>query len=414
MALSSAQAFADDQAELRQNPKIDTLAVAATSDIPPYINLSANHINMNGDNWAALHELFDSAAVYPVNILHIGDSHLQADMGTAVVRNNVGKAFSHLRGRGLIVPFKLAGTNQPVDYSITSTVAFTQSRLLKLPWPTDMRFTGIGIQPQDPIVDFTIRTRQNFDAVTIYYSGEPIEISSVMVDDEAVPFITDTDAGSISIFLTAPVQEVVLNVKASTATTFHGFNCALGDDGVAYHVVGNNGATYSTYTSIGGFGRDIAYLEPDLIIVSLGTNEAFSTVTDAEFRRQIDLFIKEVKRENPAAKILLTTPNECQRKVATRTRRRRRRKATVTYTYSVNTNVARMRNVILSYAADNHIPVYDWYEVAGGSGSSAQWIADKTLNSDRIHKTLAGYQLEGRLFSTALIEAINLNLSNAK
>jgi hypothetical protein len=126
------------------------------------------------------------------------------------------------------------------------------------------------------------------------------------------------------------------------------------------------------------------------------------------------MFIKEVKRENPAAKILLTTPNECQRKVATRTRRRRRRKATVTYTYSVNTNVARMRNVILSYAADNHIPVYDWYEVAGGSGSSAQWIADKTLNSDRIHKTLAGYQLEGRLFSTALIEAINLNLSKAK
>lgn len=44
--------------------------------------------------------------------------------------------------------------------------------------------------------------------------------------------------------------------------------------------------------------------------------------------------------------------------------------------YKTNTAIARVRNIILDYARENHIAVYDWYEVAGGEGASTKWITD--------------------------------------
>ena len=152
----------------------------------------------------------------------------------------------------------------------------------------------------------------------------------------------------------------------------------------------------------------MAALSPDLIIVSLGTNEAFGKMTDATFRMNINDFVTELRRANPSSRLLLVTPSECQRRTSRRVRRKGkgRRYRTVS-SYSVNSNVKRMRDVIVAYGSDNGIPVYDWYEVAGGTGSSAKWLADKTLNKDRVHLTYKGYQLQGNLFTDALLKAIN-------
>jgi hypothetical protein len=65
-----------------------------------------------------------------------------------------------------------------------------------------------------------------------------------------------------------------------------------------------------------------------------------------------------------------------------------------------------MRNVILKYGADKQIAVYDFYDVAGGAGSSAKWLQNRLLSSDRIHRTWAGYALEGELLYHALSDAL--------
>ena len=80
----------DDQSETRENPTVETGNAAALASVnyPKYIKLGANHIQMNGDDWSDLAEVFAAADSCPVNIVHIGDSHLQADMGTAVSARN--------------------------------------------------------------------------------------------------------------------------------------------------------------------------------------------------------------------------------------------------------------------------------------------------------------------------------------
>ena len=119
--------------------------------------------------------------------------------------------------------------------------------------------------------------------------------------------------------------------------------------------------------------------------------------------------VRDIRKNNPGAKILLTTPMECQRskRVATRTSRKGRRRTVYSKSYSVNENVKRLRDVILRYGRENHIPVYDWYEVAGGDGASTLWIENGLMNTDRIHNTFAGYDLQGDLLYNALETALN-------
>src|SRR5688572_4765344 len=54
-----------------------------------------------------------------VNIIHIGDSHIQGDYLTAIVRRNLQKEFGNA-GRGLLVPARVAGSNDAFNAIIRS------------------------------------------------------------------------------------------------------------------------------------------------------------------------------------------------------------------------------------------------------------------------------------------------------
>lgn len=385
------------QATLRENPDIEStkgnLYVAPAIEYPSYINLKANHIDMNGADWSGLAAQIKSADSTRVNIVHIGDSHLQADMGTAVTRTRLGDHYGYA-GRALVVPFKLAGTNEPVDYAITSPTPMTQARLLKTPWPIEMGFTGIAIQPEMLRFTLELSTRTPFDSIAVYYSGAtPRPLNIDKYDSGA--------AGVLGIALDDTTSSAAIEFESAEPVQIHGFSLLNGDKGLAYNVIGNNGATFGTYNGVDGFAERISQFDPALIIISLGTNEAFNNISSDEMRQTIETMLNDIRRTSPNTKLLLTTPSECQRK----TTRRRRRRSRVRY--AINHNVKRMRDVILDVAEEQGIPVYDFYAVAGGNGSSNKWLADKTLNTDHIHLTRNGYTLQGHLFTDALEEALS-------
>lgn len=380
----------DTQLDTRVNPDIDTVGLSASTIVyPKYINLSANHIKMNGADWGKLSEALKNARSQRVNIVHIGDSHEQADMGTSVVRRRLGSDYGSA-GRGLTVPFKLAGSNQPTDYSITSSSPMKQSRLMKTPWPTPMGFTGIGVQPTDSAFSFNLEASQPFDSVTVYFTGKML-IDSLEIEN------------SYGLRLPSSTLSTTLNFRGIDQPTIHGFNLLSDSIGLAYHVIGNNGTTYSTYSELPNFIDGLAALDPQLIILSSGTNEAFNRLSEQKMLLSLQTLIADLRRRFPEAQLLLTTPSESQRKTTRRRGRKRRRRVS----YQVNTNVKRMRDVIVNFGETEGIPVYDFYEVAGGAGSSSKWLKDKYLNKDHIHLTLAGYRLQGNLFADALEEVFN-------
>lgn len=402
----------DSESDIRENPAIDVTApVAAREEYPSYINLQANHIDLNGANWSRLAARLAAAADSAVAVVHIGDSHLQADIATAVTRRRLQQRYGN-GGRGLIVPFKLAGTNEPRDYVLTSPAGLAASRLLKMPWPTEMTFTGIGIEPPSGSMELRMKGPDSFDRFTIHAAAPGVTVIS-LTDPFGwdVDFTAEADDKRLHVTPERELTEVIMQLDVPAGASIGAIDLRRGTGGLTYHVIGNNGATYSTYNLIGGMGSDVAALRPELIVISLGTNEAFGKVSDATFRINIDELVTDLRRANPGAELLLVTPAECQRRTVRRVRRKGRKGRRTVRSYAVNPNISRLRDVIVAYGRQNGIPVYDWYAVAGGAGSSARWLADKTLNTDRIHLTAAGYTLQGDLFTDALEETFHKSLS---
>lgn len=397
-------------ADVRGNPVFgEDRETGSESRRYSFIHYNANRICLNGADWSGLRHILHEAAAGrgTLDIVHIGDSHIQAEGNTSRVRRHLQRRYGSA-GRGLITPFRLAGTNQPVDYRITSSASFASAKLMRTPWPTAMGFTGISLAMPASAVSFDISNAQPFDAIAVYGRGE-ISISAITAGSKEVDFDVIDGSNATLAVLDHAVSACTITIDAPGANIY-GFELRHNDHGVRYHAIGNNGATFSQYNSIGGFGASLRQLAPDLVIVSLGTNEAFGKISDEAFMRQIDAFVSDIRTHNPGVRILLTTPSECQRSVYTtvRTRRKRRRRAKIkrVRSFAVNSNVARLRSAILRYGEQHHIATWDWYDVAGGNGSSAQWLSSHLLGGDRIHRTWTGYHLEGDLLAEALDAAL--------
>lgn len=405
---SSEKTEVSDDAETRINPNIGTPGTTSSVNAAKYtfLNLSANHIRMNGADWSGIVEKINSLPDSGLlSVVHIGDSHIQPDGNTGRVRKLLQADFGSA-GRGLMSPYRLAGTNNPLDYKITSPSPLLTSTLMRMPWPTTMGFTGISVSPQTSNSQFTVKSSEEFDRLNIYASTSP-DITSVTSDDEKIAYISKKTDYGCTIEFEKPVSCATVNLHAPDICVY-GFDARRNNGGVLYHSIGNNGATFGSYSLIGNMGRHLNPLQPDLVILAMGTNEAFGRTTGAALKSSIDRLVKDIRSHNPQTQILLITPSECQRSVYTRRRKRRRR----VRTYQVNTNVAKMRDAIIQYGAENNIAVYDFYQVAGGNGASAKWLQNKLLSRDRIHRTWAGYYLEGELLYSALVNAlINEGLS---
>lgn len=403
---------------IRENPELEfsTEPLSATIDYSqyPFLHLDSNKIELNGADWSGLRRLFASSADTVVSIVHIGDSHIQAEGSTSQTRSLLQERYGSA-GRGLIIPFKLAGTNEPRDYCITSESKFATSKLLKQPWEGGMGFSGISLKPSSQAFSFTISaykrpgSEPDFELIRVYASGDlPWLISAVAPDGSSIPTEEYSEPGALAIYLEEPQSEVTLNFESDGSCQIHGFELGNQMAGVVYSAIGNNGATYTAYNNATDIGDGIRPLAPSLVILSMGTNEAFGKVSDFEMRNSIDKMVTSIRQAVPEATLLLTTPAECQRTKWVKTGKKKRS----TRTYAINPNVKAMRDAIKRYAEDNGIACYDWYEVAGGDGCSPKWLKAGLLGNDRIHNTWSGYELTGNLLFEALVKTIENNENN--
>lgn len=389
----------------------------------PWLNLAANHVIINGDDWSGLRNRLEGARDgAPVRILLIGDSHIQGDAGTGVMRHMLQQRYGNA-GRGFVAPLKLIGSNQPRDYRITSTTpGWRTARLLKKPWASEMLFTGTSATP--PVGNFNLTVDvipspgpRPYSEIRVFYGGTTPTVTSVT--DESgrdVEFYTDNSAdGSLYLSLDRLLEKCTINFHTTGKTQIGGLQLLHNNEGgVEFSTIGNNGAAYISYLGL-GTGKGVAQMEPELVILAMGTNEAWGNMTDAQFLDSVDRLVGEIKSAVPGVKIMLTTPAEAQKRsskavAGSATRRRkgkkRRRRTRYVTTYAANPKVGHMRDLIMRYGREHNIPVYDFYTVAGGSGSSTHWVGAGLFGGDRVHLSWPGYTLMGQLHGDALLDAL--------
>lgn len=157
--------------------------------------------------------------------------------------------------------------------------------------------------------------------------------------------------------------------------------------GVLYHSVGVNGAELRHYAKNDRVLDQLRALEPDLVILSLGTNDANnSAISPAEMEASLLKIIRGFSHGagKYVAFLLMTPPDTLYWKG-----RLNPRSATVSW---------RLRE----FARRHGLALWDWQEIMGGPGSVLTWREEKLVWTDGVHFTPQGYRWQAELFWKAL------------
>lgn len=183
----------------------------------------------------------------------------------------------------------------------------------------------------------------------------------------------------------APQNTFLMQANSSFENTFYGFQFLKNvNKGVVFNTVGVNGATYADFLKYPLQIEQLKSINPDLIIVSLGTNESLSaTITKEEFQNNVSDLVLKFRNENPNLPILLVSPTDNLLKPH---------------------QIKEIVSWIKESAVQNKVSFFNLYEVMGRQGYFRKALNKKEANTDGVHFLKTGYEFQADKIWNALSE----------
>lgn len=373
-------------------------------DVPPFVNSEANYIHYTSQLSGFIEKLkqLKAGKIDKLNIVHIGDSHLQAGVLPNELRRLLQIVYGHA-GRGLIFPYQVAKTNAPFDVRSQSNIEWECSRNINLNHEVPVGLCGYSLRTNNSNFTVNIQLKNpddHFDKVTIFgpvnQNVFDLELHNA---EEGRPFLSKKiafKAGTCFVLDQAQTSIVVKGSKSNDEQRFYTLQGLLLENtkakGILYSSVGVNGATFYAYNRSTEFMEQLAALEPDLIILSLGTNEAADANMRVEgVKSQISTFLDALKKSTHCNAVLMVTPPDIYLRSRYRTRHPQL--------------LAEMMHDLAKMRGD--LAIWDFYEVMGGYGGINNWLYAHFAAKDRIHYTSDGYKLQAQLLFKALMKAVD-------
>ncbi|MEB3004706.1 LysM peptidoglycan-binding domain-containing protein [Capnocytophaga sp. G2] len=405
-----------------------------------------------------------------LNIVHIGDSHIQGDAMTNQVRQRFQSQFGN-GGLGIVFPYSLIRTNGEHNVRFSSNITWDSQKntsktdtdaigitgyslltnnknfvielnlknkdysfnTLRILTPNNKHLfdlatsrTGISIKPiKTPPTQITHKTLshkvqkgETLYALSRKYKTTESKIQSLnhlkgtTIREGAILKIP-TEEKIVSNYPTSqPVNldsfDILSNSESSYGYTYNnleglnkiyltpntenntfalnGIILENDQNGVIYHTIGVNGARFSDYNRCNLFFEQIQALHPDLIIVSLGTNETFGKLSAENYDKQVEIFIEQIRSHYGDCPILLTSPPPSlfKKKLP-------------------NPLCEQYTNILIDNSVKVNYGVFDLYNLLGGSQAMSQLIAQNLIANDRVHYTHEGYIEQGGMLFDALM-----------
>ena len=174
--------------------------------------------------------------------------------------------------------------------------------------------------------------------------------------------------------------------------------------GIVCHIIGINGATSKNFLD-DKYISEISKLNPDLIIISLGTNESIGKYDSPYHYKMMENLLFSLKNACSDAAILYTTPPGAFKPIYNKARYRRYRKIIA---FEDNTNTQNVATTIKQFAIKHNVACWDLFNIVGGNENACKnWLAGNFYKYDRLHFLVEGYELQGTLLYEALIENYN-------
>lgn len=373
----------------------------------PFLNTSANRIE---NAQIGLQRFYQRLAELPlrpaglpgqrVSIVHIGDSHVQADEFSGRTRQELQRTYGNA-GRGLAFPFRVAKTGgSPTFRTFATAGQWRARRVLAAPDSTlPIGLSGISLATSDSGAAFKLRVPAQrrpdyrFTKLTLLRQAGPAAFDWQVRSEQGrlLGLLPGMAFGLGPALLLDSVRNFVelrttRTSPRQTGAVLYGLLLENGQPGLFYHAIGVNGAAVRHYNRAPLFFEQLPLLQPDLLIISLGTNDAYeSGFNPVLFGQQLDTLVSRLRRGSPHADVLLTAPADSYR-----ARRYR------------NPDLARLRAVLRAYCQEHDLAYWDFAAVQGGYGSMRTWQAHGLAQADLVHFTTKGYDLQGLLLYLAL------------
>ena len=370
-----------------------------------FIRYDLNRFEFFGDpsRFDRLYSKFDeliSRGEGKFTIVHIGGSHLQADVYSDRMRKRL-QTFQpgNNGGRGFVFPYAIVGTNNPRSYRVEYTGKWVSCRNVEKYKKCILGLSGISVTTTDTTSSISITLEPgemdyDFNRVRIFHQQDSSAYDLfVSADSPVMEMHRDYSKGITEVAFGNYVNRLTLSFRKTdslqNAFVLYGLSLETDDPGVVYHSIGVNGAKLPSYLRCQLLEDHLEALDPDLVILSIGTNDAYTRYFQPEtYRDNYDSLIGRITAALPGAAILLTVPND-----------------SYLYRRYINRNTEEVREVIDSLAVQYHCGVWDFYTVMGGLNSIIVWQRFGLARRDRIHFTRNGYMLVGDLFFNAFLKS---------
>ena len=375
---------------------------------------SLNEILFLGDDTLRMYRFISkldsviSAKESKLNILHIGGSHVQADVFTNRIRNNFNELNDGLcSGRGMIFPYSAAKTNNPHNYKVSSKGEWRATRNVNEERSTALGLTGIAVTTNDASAEITIDLnpsdtvkRWYFNRLRILgYASSPYVIPMLKLNDTSYHEADFDSVTSSYLFKMTDNYDRFSIVFQQNDTVNHDFTLTgilpeNDNDGIIYHSIGVNGAEVGSYLSCENFVNDLELIKPDVAVFAIGINDTFAEeYSDSAFIANYDSLITMIEQVSPDCFYIFITNNDSFRKEKIEGQ---------TY-YHVNENGDNAREVFYILAEKHDAALWDLFNIMGGMESMMRWEEEGLAKKDKIHFTNKGYILIGDLFFNALM-----------
>lgn len=351
-----------------------------------------------------------------IRIIHWGDSHIQMGYLSEELKTGIDSLYG-LNGFGSTFPYKAANYNPNHSITRIKKGKWSGGNIMQDTLSKSSGFMGFWTKTMDSsaIIQFgispTAKFREGNKRVTLFYAADSntnIQFRGVnLIKDSTVFFnpikINKLNSGfqqwtKVQLLFNENIDAIELNITNNTGSQDVNIHGAIfeqsWDKGVTYNNCGVGGAQFkhlsqNTITPI----EQLKFLNPDLIIISFGSNESYTTQFDNEtYRKSITKLVDEIKIELPNSSILFTAPPD------TKSKNRHPR------------NTSSICMLLNELSLEKGFAYWDLRSAMGGEGSILKWLTLGLASSDKLHFTKKGYALQGKW----LMNAINKSYENYK
>lgn len=334
-----------------------------------------------------------------MSILHIGDSHIQANISTNQIRNKFSEAFNLKVGRGIMFPHWIAKTNNAADISTPFTGNWQRCRNIDNEQDCNLGLTGYSVTTNDEEAHFyfkywndSLAFAEKFKVRVWFKTNQNYEIT--IEDNKASNYDFELENDLvIAEFEFNPIQKDSIcfklkkTDKSAMPFTLYGFEIQKPSELINYHSVGVNGAEVKSWNVTSQLISELGIIHPKLIIISLGANDGYKKeFNEKEFADNYLTLIKNIQSILPESAIILVPSGD-----------------SYLYGKQSNPNNDKIQRIIYDLARKENCIVWDFYEIMGGLNSIKQWQKHSLSSDDLLHFSPKGYVLQGDLFFNAFM-----------